>query len=85
MEKKLFAVYLWWKREKWFLEDHDLIFVVAKNKNEAKKIAKWKTNIEEDLHCDWIVQIENVDGYTIKIVDEWKIETLKYDNTYQKI
>lgn len=85
MEKKLFAVYLWWKNNNWFIEEHDLVFVIAKDISEAKKFAKVKTIIKEDLHCDWIIQLDNVDWYTISILDKWEPEDLKVDNSYQSI
>jgi len=85
MNKTLFAVYLWWKHDNWFIEDHDLVFVIAENKDEAKKIAKQKTRIKEDLHCDWIVEVKNVDWFSINVIKTDEIENVIYDNQYQKI
>ena len=85
MEKILFAVYLWWKHDNWFIEDHDLVFVIAQDKNEAKKLAKQKTRIKEDLHYDWIIEIKNVDWFSINIIKTKESEEIIYDNHYQKI
>lgn len=85
MIKKLFAIYLWWKHENWFIEAHDIVFCAAESKDEAKKIAKQKTMLKEDIHCDWIIQIENVDGYDISLVNDWSNECISYDTTYQKL
>lgn len=82
---KLFAVYLWWKINQGFIEDHDIIFAVAKDKEEAKEIAKQKTIIKNDIHCDWIIEIDKVDWYKVKLVKNWDLNNIIYDNTYQVI
>ena len=83
--KKLFAVYLWWKINDWFIEDHDIIFAVAKDKDEAKEIAKQKTIIKNDIHCDWIIEINKIDWYEIKLEKTWDWSNIIYDKTYQAI
>lgn len=85
MKKQLFAVYLWWKHENNFIEAHDLVFVIATDAIEAKTKAKEKTTIQADVHCDGIVAINNVDGYSIQIIQDWKTEDITYDNTYQTL
>ena len=65
--KKLFAVYLGGKFQDTFIEDHEIIFVVASDRDEAKQIAKEKSRIKIDIHADGIIEIENVDGYVVKL------------------
>jgi hypothetical protein len=70
MSQKLFAAYLGGRFQDNFIEDHEIIFVVARNKDEAKILAKVKSKITIDIHCDGIIEIENVDGYSIKVESE---------------
>ncbi|MCX6825146.1 MAG: DUF1543 domain-containing protein [candidate division SR1 bacterium] len=76
MEKTLFAVYLGGKHHNGLLEDHDLIFVVATSKEEAKKLALKKTKIKDGLHADGAIAIHSVDGYSIKLIEEGKNENI---------
>ena len=84
MNKSLFAVYLGGRYGDNFIEDHEIIFVVASDKDEAKKLAKAKSKIKIDIHCDGIIEIRNVDGYRIDITGEWE-ESIVYDNSYSEI
>ncbi len=52
MNKHLFAVYLGGRYGDTFIEDHEIIFVVASDRDEAKKLAKAKSKIKIDIHCD---------------------------------
>ncbi len=85
MTKTLFAVYLWGRHDNGFMEDHDLIFIVAQDKDEAKRLAKQKTKIKEDLHCDWVIEIKNVDWFSIRIIKTEEEENIIYDTRYEKI
>ncbi len=84
MEKSLFAVYLGGRYGDNFIEDHEIIFVVASDTDEAKKFAKAKSKIKIDIHCDGIIEILNVDGYRIDISEGWK-ESIVYDNNHSEI
>lgn len=67
MEKKLYAVYLWAKSDRGIIEDHDLVFVVASDADEAEVLAKQMTTIKEKVHCDWTVCIEKVGDYIVHL------------------
>ncbi len=84
MKKSLFAVYLGGRYSDTFIEDHEIIFVVASDRDEAKKLAKAKSKIKIDIHCDGIIEIRNVDGYRIDISEGWK-ESIVYDNNHSEI
>ena len=84
MNKHLFAVYLGGRYGDTFIEDHEIIFVIAWDKDEAKKLAKVKSKIKIDIHCDGIIEIKNVDGYTIDITQGWE-ESIVYDNSYNSL
>ena len=61
----LYAVLLGGKiRKNHLMEDHHLVFVVAENENEARKLAKKKWNTDE-IHVDGTQKIIKVDGYKI--------------------
>lgn len=61
----LYAVLLGGKiRKNHLMEDHHLVFVVASNENEARKLAKLKWDVEE-IHVDGTQLIKSVDGYNI--------------------
>lgn len=63
----LYAVLLGGKiRKNHLMEDHHLVFVVASNEKEARKLAKLKWNVEE-VHVDGTQLIKSVDGYNIKL------------------
>lgn len=83
--KKLFWIYLWWKFKNKFIEEHDIVFVVASDKEEAKELAKLKTNITEELHCDWIICIENIDWYWVNLEHNNNKDKIEFDSTYSEI
>ena len=65
--KYLYAVLLGGKiRKNHLMEDHHLVFVIADNDKEARKLAKKKWDAEE-IHVDGTQKIENVDGYKIRL------------------
>lgn len=69
MEKKLYAVLLGGKlRKNHLMEDHHLVFVVAKDENTARKNAKKKWQAEE-VHVDGTQLIEQVDGFKINLLE----------------
>lgn len=66
-KKYLFAILLGGKIKKdSLMEDHHLVFIVAKDEKEARELAKgrWQAN---DLHIDGIQKIEIIDGYEINL------------------
>ena len=64
-KKNLTAVLLGGKiRNKHLMEDHHLVFVLAENEPETRKLAKKKWNAE-DIHVDGTQKISMVDGYKI--------------------
>lgn len=83
--KTLWAIYLGGRYSDGFIEDHEIVFVIAENKDEAKILAKAKTKITNDVHCDGVISITNVDGYDISIKQSNDIEKVDYDNTYSKL
>lgn len=61
----LYAILLGGKiRKNHLMEDHHLVFVVANNEKEARKLAKAKWDAEE-VHVDGSQKITTVDGYKI--------------------
>ncbi len=65
--KNLYAILLGGKiRKNHLMEDHHLVFVVAENEKEARKLAKNKWDVEE-VHVDGTQLINRVDGYQIKL------------------
>lgn len=65
--KNLYAILLGGKiRKNHLMEDHHLVFVVAQNEEEARKLAKNKWDVEE-VHVDGTQLINRVDGYQIKL------------------
>ena len=61
----LYAVLLGGKiRKNHLMEDHHLVFVVAENETEARKLAKKKWDADT-IHVDGIQKISKVDGYNI--------------------
>ncbi len=63
----LFAVLLGGKiRKNHLMEDHHLVFVVASDEKEARKLAKLKWDVEE-VHVDGSQLIKSVDGYKINL------------------
>jgi uncharacterized protein YifE (UPF0438 family) len=65
--KNLYAVLLGGKiRENNLMEDHHLVFVVAENEVEARKLSKKKWNAYE-MHVDGTQKINIIDGYRINL------------------
>jgi hypothetical protein len=63
--QNLYAVLLGGKiRKNHLMEDHHLVFVVAENETEARKLSKKKWNAE-DIHVDGTQKIIKVDGYKL--------------------
>ena len=61
----LYAVLLGGKiRANYLMEDHHLVFVVAENEVEARKLSKEKWNAES-IHVDGTQKITAVDGYKL--------------------
>ena len=66
-----------------FFEQHTNIFVVAKNAYLAKeKVKQNKDYIEKKMHIDGIKEIENIDGYDIKLIKKNKQKVTSF-NHYQ--
>lgn len=64
-KKELYAVLLGGKiRKDNLMEDHHLVFVVAKDEAEARKLAKKKWKAEE-IHVDGTQKLSTVDGYKV--------------------
>ena len=67
-----------------FYEQHTNIMVVAKDAYSAReKIKTHKEYIEKKMHIDGIKEIENVDGYDIKLNLSNEKEKIKSYNHYQ--
>lgn len=65
--KNLYAILLGGKiRKNHLMEDHHLVFVVAENEKEARKLANNKWDVQE-VHVDGTQLINRVDGYQIKL------------------
>ncbi len=65
--KNLYAVLLGGKiRKNHLMEDHHLVFVVAENESEARKLSKKKWDAES-IHVDGTQIINVVDGYKVKL------------------
>ena len=63
----LYAVLLGGKiRKNHLMEDHHLVFVVAKSEPEARKLAKKKWNAES-IHVDGTQKLTVVDGFKINL------------------
>ena len=74
----LYAVLLGGKiRENNLMEDHHLVFVVAENEQEARKLSKTKWDAE-DIHVDGSQKLNIVDGYQINLE-----KTNKEDDDFQ--
>ncbi len=64
-KQNLYAVLLGGKiRKNHLMEDHHLVFVVAENEQEARKLSKKKWDAE-DIHVDGTQKISMVDGYKL--------------------
>ena len=67
-----------------FYEQHTNILIVAKNAYSAReKVKKNQDYINKKMHIDWIKEIENVDGYDIKLNQSNKKEKITSYNHYQ--
>ncbi len=66
-KQNLYAVLLGGKiRKNHLMEDHHLVFVVAENETEARKLSKKKWDAE-DMHVDGTQIINTVDGYQVSL------------------
>lgn len=66
-DRYLYAVLLGGKiRTKNLMEDHQLVFVVAGDEADARKLAKRKWNAE-DVHVDGTERLSTVDGYAVRL------------------
>ena len=66
--EKLYAVLLGGKiREENLMEDHQLVFVIASDEKEARRLAKLKWPEAESIHVDGTQHIKQVDGYRINL------------------
>lgn len=66
--EKLYAVLLGGKiREENLMEDHQLVFVVAKDEKEARRLAKLKWPEADSIHVDGTQVINQVDGFQISL------------------
>lgn len=83
--KNLYSVLLGGKiRKNNLMEDHHLVFVVAENEIEARKLAKEKWNAE-DIHVDGTQKINMVDGYEIMLQKtEKQNDNLEVNTKYSK-
>lgn len=86
MMNKLYAVLLGGKiREENLMEDHQLVFVVAKDEKEARKLGKLKWPEADSIHVDGTQVINQVDGFRIileKSVDKGDLSVT--NNDYSK-
>jgi hypothetical protein len=83
--QNLYAVLLGWKiRKNHLMEDHHLVFVVAENETEARKLSKKKWNAE-DIHVDGTQKISKVDGYKLILqkTDE-QVDDLRINPEYSE-
>lgn len=83
-EQNLYAVLLGGKiREHHLMEDHHLVFVVAEDENEARKLAKRKWNAEE-IHIDGTQRLDIIDGYKIILEKSDMQDKIQVNNKYSK-
>lgn len=64
---KLFFGYMWAESKDYFSEDHELLFVVAEDKDQAKIKMKAKTKLEIDIHVDFLKELDVVDWLYVHI------------------
>jgi len=64
--KKLYVALLGRNPSNNLMEEHKLVYVVAKNDDEAKVLAKKKW-LAEKVHIDGIESIDIVDGYRVSL------------------
>ncbi len=50
-------------------EDHETVFVVAEDEEQAraKAKAKWSGAVEKGLHIDALACVDQVDGYAVRL------------------
>lgn len=82
--KKLYLAYMWWSSVERLMEDHEIIMVVSEDLQGAKKKAKEKTKLKDDVHIDMILEINNIDWYNISL-EKWWEEDFKKILDYTKI
>ncbi|MFH1000589.1 MAG: DUF1543 domain-containing protein [Bacteroidota bacterium] len=82
--EKLFAVLLGGKiRPNNLMEDHQLVFIVAENEKQARKLAKLKWPEADSIHIDGTQLIEQVDGFKISLKKEdTQDDLLSLNNNY---
>jgi len=80
---KLFLVYMWAVSKERFMEDHEVLLVCAENVEQAKKTSFEKTKLENQVHIDFILEVNNVDGYDI-ILKKWKQENINKVSDYEE-
>ena len=67
-----------------FYEQHSNIFITAKDAFSAReKVKKNKEYMTKKMHIDGIKEIENIDGYDIKLIDSNKETKVNTYNHYQ--
>ncbi len=82
--QNLYAVLLGGKiRENHLMEDHHLVFVIAGDENEARKLAKRKWNAE-DIHVDGTQKLNIIDGHQIILKKTGKQNDLQVNTEYSK-
>ncbi|HAG14981.1 MAG TPA: hypothetical protein DCG69_00450 [Bacteroidales bacterium] len=84
--KALYAVLLGGKiRENNLMEDHQLVFVVADNELDARKLAKLKWPEATSIHVDGTQILTSIDGYQISLTKELDIQDKTIiDNQFSK-
>lgn len=80
---KLFVAYLGGKTNKSRIgEDHEVVLVVANDKEEAKKKARIKWGGEGAAHLDMLVEINIVDGYKVNVEKASTADSLIADDDW---
>lgn len=84
--KALYAILLGGKvRENNLMEDHQLVFVVADNELDARKLAKLKWPEATSIHVDGTQKLTSIDGYQISLTKELDIQDRTIiDNQFSK-
>lgn len=82
--KKLYAVYLGGRiKEENFIEDHEIVFVVAEDEKEARSLGREKWNAM-DIHVDGTKLVENIDGFSISLSENNEQDKIIDNNEYSK-
>ena len=64
----LYAALLGWKTdENNLMEDHQVVYVVAENEEQAREQAKEKWESVEDPHVDGLQKLNSIDWYKINL------------------